>query len=152
MMEPIEKITEFVLPLLDGTDMFIVKMIIKPTNNVKLYLDADTGLSIQNCTEINRKLYHMILESGMFPDDDFSLEVSSPGVDEPLVNNRQFQKNKGRTLMVTDMEGKVVTGKLTEVTEETLILEVPVPKSKNTVATEIGRAQIKAAIVQVSFK
>src|SRR5690606_37903099 len=101
MTEVLEKITDMVSPLLEGTDMFITGIHIKPTNNIKLYLDADSGLSIEKSATINRKLYKLIEAEGMFPDGDFSLEVSSPGIDEPLVSIRQYVKNTGRTLLVT---------------------------------------------------
>jgi ribosome maturation factor RimP len=79
MAEIIEKVYELLEPLLDGTDMFIVNIKLKPTNNIKVYLDADSGFSIDKCSLINRRLYALLEETQMFPDGDFSLEVSSPG-------------------------------------------------------------------------
>ncbi len=152
MAEIIEKVYSLLEPLLDGTDMFIVNIKVKPTNNIKVYLDADSGFSINKSSSINRKLYAAIEAEAMFPDGDFSLEVSSPGVDEPITQLRQYRKNVGRKLSVTDNEDKEVTGMLQEVTEEHLVLEVKGKKAKDPVVImEIPFVNIKKAIVQIIF-
>ena len=78
---------------------------IRPTNNIKVFLDADLGISIDKCVSYNRALYKEIVESGIFPDGDFSLEVSSPGLEEPLKLRRQYQKNIGRNVEVMLKDG-----------------------------------------------
>ncbi len=60
----------------------------------------------------NRALYKQIEAEGIFPDGDFSLEVSSPGLDEPLKLKRQYQKNIGRNVEVTLQDGSKKEGKL----------------------------------------
>ncbi|HLO71724.1 MAG TPA: hypothetical protein VK167_12680, partial [Flavipsychrobacter sp.] len=147
----LEKIKLLTEPLLEGTDMFIVNVKIKPTNNIKLYLDADGGLSVGKSAEINRKLYKLIEAEAMFPDGDFSLEVSSPGVDEPLLSDRQYKKNIGRTVLITPAEGKDILGLLKEVLEDKLVLEVKVPKKKETTLVEVPLADIKKTVVQITF-
>jgi ribosome maturation factor RimP len=131
----IEQIRTLTEPLLEGSDMFIVNVRIKPTNNIKLYLDADSGLNISKSASVNRKLAALIEESGMFPDGDFSLEVSSPGVDEPLVSMRQYKKNVGRTVLITynNEETPETLGVLKEVTEDEQQVEIPVSDIKKTV-------------------
>jgi len=151
MSDVLEKIKVLTAPLLEGTDMFIVNVKIKPTNNIKLYLDADGGLSVGKSAEINRKLYKLIEAEAMFPDGDFSLEVSSPGVDEPLLSDRQYKKNIGRTVLITPAEGKDILGLLKEVLEDKLVLEVKVPKKKETTVVEVPLADIKKTVVQITF-
>lgn len=152
MAEIIEKVYSLLEPLLEGTDIFIVNIKVKPINNIKVYLDADSGFSIQKSSSINRKLYHLIEELQLFPEGDFSLEVSSPGVDEPLVNKRQYMKNIGRKVAVTDKEDKEITGILKDVTDESLLLEVKGKKAKDPViVSEIPFSNIKKTIVQIIF-
>ncbi len=151
MAEIIEKIQAFIEPLLEGTDVFIVDIKIKPTNNFKVFLDADGGFSIEKCVAVNRKLYHLIEESGMYPDGDFSLEVSSPGIDEPLTMLRQYKKNVGRKIAVTDTEDKETVGMLTAVSDEAITMEVKTGKTKEIVTVEIPFAKIKKTIVQIIF-
>ncbi len=86
---------------------FLVDVTIRPVNNIKVFLDVDTGVVIERCVAYNRKLYNLITETGLFPDGEFSLEVSSPGIDEPLKMHRQYVKNIGRLLEVTQVEGDV---------------------------------------------
>jgi len=152
MAEVTEQIKELLEPLLEGTDMFLVNLKIKPTNNIKVFLDADGGLSIDKSAKVNRKLYALIEEQGLFPDGDFSLEVSSPGVDEPLTSHRQYRKNVGRTVAVTtNPDLPEIIGVLKEVGEEQIVLEVKVPKRKETMLTEIPLADIKKIVVQIVF-
>ena len=152
MPEIVEKINSLLQPLLDGTDIFIVNVKVKPVNNIKVFLDADSGFSIEKCTMVNRKLYAQIEETQMFPDGDFSLEVSSPGVDEPLVQGRQYKKNIGRKVMVTDNEGKERTGMMTDVTDEHIVLEMKGAKAKDAkIIEEIPFTNIKSTVVQVIF-
>ena len=151
-MDSIEQIKILLEPLLVGTDMFVVNVKMKPTHNVKVYLDADSGLSIAKSAEINRKLYALIEEKAIFPEGDFSLEVSSPGVDEPLVSERQYKKNIGRTVAIAFQDDSAEkTGILKEVTEDSLTLEVKLPKKKETELTEIPFSIIKTITVQIVF-
>jgi ribosome maturation factor RimP len=152
MSEIIEKTYSLLEPLLEGTDIFVVGIKVKPTNNIKVYLDADGGFSIQMASSVNRKLYAAIEAGGIFPDGDFSLEVSSPGIDEPLANLRQYRKNIGRKVTVTDKEDKEHTGMLKEVTEAHITLEVKPKKPKDpTVDLDIPFLNIKKTIVQIIF-
>jgi ribosome maturation factor RimP len=102
---------------------FLVEVRIKPTNNVKVFIDADQGISIEKLVQLNRKLYKDIEESGFFPSGDFSLEVSSPGLDEPFKLHRQYVKNIGRYVEVLLHDGVKKEGKLVQVTEGEIDLE-----------------------------
>ena len=152
MTDVLEKIVSLTEPLLVGTDMFIVRIKNKSTNNIKLFLDADGGLSIEKSAGINRKLYKLIEEEAIFPDGDFSLEVSSPGVDEPLANERQYKKNIGRNVLIVLSDGLEKEGKLKAVDEEKLTLEVKLKKKKETIIEEVLLSDISKTIVQVSLK
>ena len=138
--------------LLEG-DIFLVDLKVKPTNNIKIYLDADSGLGIERCIKINRALYKQIEEQGLYPDGDFSLEVSSPGVDEPLKLLRQYIKNKGRNVEVTYNDGTKKEGKLLEVGEDSITIEFTEGKGKKAVVHQptIPFAEIKQTKVLIKF-
>ncbi|MBC7848368.1 MAG: ribosome maturation factor [Chitinophagaceae bacterium] len=104
-------------------EYFVVEIKIKPTNNVKVFLDGDQGITIEKCIAFNRALYKQLEETKLFPEDDFSLEVSSPGLDEPLKLHRQYKKNVGRLVEVLLKDGVKIDGKLMEVTEDGIIIE-----------------------------
>jgi len=94
----VEAITELVENLIKDSSYFIYDIFIKPTNNIKIFLDGDDGITINAIAPINRALRNQIEELNWYPEGDFSLEVSSPGIDEPLKFVRQYRKNIGRTL------------------------------------------------------
>lgn len=148
-IQTVEKLVE---PLLQE-DIFLVSIKIKPTNNIKIYLDADNGLGIEKCIKINRALYKLMEEMGIYPEGDFSLEVSSPGIDEPLKLLRQYKKNIGRNVEVITNNEKKREGKLTEVSEEKIGLEYSEGKGKKAVAKkdEIYFTDIKQTTVQIKF-
>ena len=52
-------------------EVFLVEVKIKPTNNIKIFLDADQGLSIDRLIRYNRKLYRELEESSLFPMEIF---------------------------------------------------------------------------------
>jgi len=110
---------------------FLVDIRIKPTNNIKVFLDGDSGITIETCVRFNRILYKKIEEANIFPAGDFSLEISSPGIDEPLKLIRQYRKNIGRKAEIILQDGIKKEGRLVEVSEDGIILEEAVGKNRN---------------------
>jgi ribosome maturation factor RimP len=137
----------------EEADLFLVEIKIKPTHNIKIFIDGDKGVSIEKLVQYNRKLYRRIEETGVFPNGDFSLEVSSPGLDEPLKLHRQYLKNIGRFVEVTDREGGRKEGKLLEVSESELLLEEEKGKGKKKeiVQYSIPFEEIKATKIQIKI-
>ncbi len=154
-----EQIESFLHQCLEGTDCFLVSFKVKPTNNYKIYLDSDSGLTLEKCLKVNRQLRRLIEEEGIYPEGDFSLEVSSPGVDAPLKLHRQYVKNIGRSLEIelNDEEAKGLTGKLVAVEEDRIVLENTVKQKKTVktepevIKTEIQLSDIKSATVVIEF-
>ncbi|MDQ6755936.1 MAG: ribosome assembly cofactor RimP [Bacteroidota bacterium] len=154
-------IEEYINTQLKGSeDVFLVEVKIIPGNNIKVFLDADNGITIEKCIKVNRALYKQIEESDLFPNGDFSLEVSSPGVDEPLKLHRQYKKNIGRTVEVTMNDGTKKKGKLDAVNDEDLpagqagiMLEERTGQGKKAVSktTYILFNQVKHTKVLVTF-
>ena len=134
-------------------DIFFVDMKVKPTNNIKIFLDADSGLGIEKCIKINRRLYRQVEEMGFYPEGDFSLEVSSPGIDEPLKMLRQYVKNIGRTVEVTLNDDTTKEGVLLEANEEGIVIEFTEGKNKKAVNTKllVLFTDIKQTVVQIKF-
>lgn len=132
---------------------FLVEIRIKPTNNIKVFIDGDQGISLSDLIDYNRKLYRQIEEDGLYPDGDFSLEVSSPGLDEPLKLFRQYGKNIGRYVEVTLTDGSRKEGKLITATEDGIVIETETGKGKKkqTAQESIIFEQIKTTKIQVKF-
>jgi ribosome maturation factor RimP len=132
---------------------FLVEVRIKPTNNIKVFIDADEGIILSTLIDYNRKLYKILEESGLFPADDFSLEVSSPGLDEPLKKNRQYKKNVGRYVHITRNDTSVVEGKLIEATDDGVIVETETGKGKKKEIKQetVLFTDIKTTKIQIKF-
>ena len=153
LIDTIEKmLTDLLAP--DSGD-FIVSIKIKPTNNIKIFLESDGegGMTIEKCVRYNRGLYKQIEESAMFPDGDFSLEVSSPGIGEPLLKHRQYVKNKGRSVEVVFNDDTLKEGTLVEVTETDILIEEVTGKGKKADTKQhlIPFENIKTTTVQIQF-
>jgi ribosome maturation factor RimP len=146
----VKQLTEKVEALITDSTLFLVELTISPANNIKIFIDGDTGVTIEAVSKINRALYRQ-LEEEEFLNGDFSLEVSSPGVDEPLKFLRQYNKNIGRKVEVTLNEGEPVEGVLKIATEAEITLEETIGKKKETKETVIPFSNIKKTVVQISF-
>jgi ribosome maturation factor RimP len=134
-------------------EYFCVNVRIKPTNNIKIYVDGDNGISIGACALFNKKIYQLIEEKNWYPDGNFSLEISSPGIEEPLMFYRQYVKNKGRFVEVIMTDGQKKQGKLIAATPENFIIERTEGKGKKAqqIQETIFYSNIKTTTVQIKF-
>ena len=137
-------------------DKFVVEVLIsgkKIPKRVLVIVDGDRGVTIDDCAELSRALSKNLDERALFGDENYLLEVSTPGLDHPLKLKRQYYKNTGRSLKVTTKE-RVVEGKLKEVTDDkiVLMLETGTGKKKEISETEIPFSEIDKTFVLVSFK
>jgi ribosome maturation factor RimP len=148
-------------PMLEDGRFFVVDIVFKPSKvsqKITILVDSDEGITIQECTSISRRLAKQLEELEVFS-EAYTLEVSSPGLDQPLILLRQFLKNLGRNLKVTLKTGEAISGILKEATEETVKLQLPLPKKKTKIPVdeasllkEINRNDISKAVIEISFK
>ena len=131
---------------------FLVDVSIKPTNNIKVFVDADQGAAIDQLSKINRALYKWV-EENLFPNGDFSIEVSSPGLDEPLKLERQYMKNIGRNVEVLLKNGIKKEGKLLSASDNEIVLEEEKGqgKKKEIIQHIIFKEEIKTTKIQIKF-
>ena len=138
----------------DRPELFLVAIKMLPNNKLIIHVDGDEGISIQDCAAISRHVgFHLEEENTI--EKAYNLEVSSPGVGEPLLLNRQYQKNIGRDLSVKLSEGVVKEGKLLSVTENAISIEEKVKekgKKVQLVETQIEFNKIVETKVLISFK
>ena len=134
-------------------DCFLVDVKLKPGNNIQVFVDADAGLPISRCIAYNRALYKQIEEKALFNDGDFSLEVSSPGLEEPLKLVRQYSKNIGRLVEVVMKDGRKVVGKLVSASAEEVEVEETKGKGKKqeVIQHKLAYADIKSTKIQIVF-
>ena len=133
--------------------VFLVEVRIKPVNNIKVFIDGDQGVSIEKLVQYNRRLYKQLEEENLYPEGDFSLEISSPGLDEPLKLNRQYSKNIGRFVEVTHLNDVKREGKLISASDGEIVIEEIKGKGKKmeTVQHTIPFSEIKTTKIQIKF-
>jgi ribosome maturation factor RimP len=138
--------------LANGQFIVDVSVSSRPPRKVVVLVDADQGITIDDCAEISRQLSKTLDETGLI-DDNFFLEVSTPGIEHPLKLKRQYRKNIGRKLKLK-LSDKTIEGKLEEVSDEKIRLtqEVGQGKNKSMQSIDVPFADIDKAFVMVSFK
>ena len=92
----------------ENPSLFLIELNIGIDNSINIILDGDNGVTLNDCIKISRFIEHQLDRD----DEDFSLEVTSSGVGNPLKNSRQFLKNIGRKLKVELLNGSSLQGLL----------------------------------------
>ncbi len=150
-----EKILELVNKFIEGSDLFLVDIQVSHSNDIKILIDRHEGISIEECVRLSK-----VIDNSLDRDsEDFQLEVSSPGLNEPLKVPGQYNKNLGRDVEVTTSEGKKHEGKLIRLTDTGFVIEElvkvkgekkrPVIKS---VETEFSHDMVQSVKAMVVFK
>lgn len=157
MMNLDQQIRDWLEGEIKNRSFFLVDLEIKSgfkRMEIAVFLDSMEGIQIEECAEISRKLSNW-LEEGDLVVDAYNLEVSSPGIDAPINQDWQFEKNKGRRIKVWMKEGENMEGVL-EKKEGNQVFLFKEKKHKHLVkidkvATQVSLDQIDKIKVQVSF-
>jgi|TARA_B110000211_G_C13946189_1_gene494004 ribosome maturation factor RimP len=110
----VKKIRQLAEDFLEGSPGFIVDVKVASGNVIRIALENDDRTSITDCVELSRHI------EGSFDreEEDFSLDVGSPGLDQPLKVLRQYLKIIGKQIAVNPIDGKKIEGELMSVEEE----------------------------------
>lgn len=117
--------------------LFLIDLEITADNQIRVTLDGDTGVKVEDCIAISRAIEHNLDE-----ELDFSIDVMSCGASEPLTMQRQYVKNVGRNVLVKTDKGEQIEATLTAADKENITLNwkarepKPVGKGKVTVKKE----------------
>lgn len=133
-------------------ELFIVDVSLTGPRNqqkLKVLLDGDKGVTIDQCAEVSRKLAGRLEENEVFP-GAYHLEVSSAGIDQPLKFKRQYYKNIGRQVKVLLNDGKEAKGFLESVTEKGITVKTLL-KKKEELLNNIEFENIQHIKVLVTF-
>jgi len=138
----------------DNKSLFLIDFRIGSDNSIKIVIDGDHGVTLQDCMMVSRAIEHNLDREEV----DFALEVTSAGATEPLTIPRQYSKNIGRKMEVRTSE-TTFEGNLTAANQDTITLEwkarepKPIGKGKITVAKkqEIPFSEIVKAKVVLKF-
>ncbi len=93
---------------------------------LRIFIDKDGGVGVDDCEVFSRALGDE-LDSKDPIDEEYVLEVSSPGVDRKLKTEREFKHYLGREVDVklfkADENGKEFSGVLTDYEDKVAVIE-----------------------------
>ena len=150
------KVTELLNQALEeNPSLFLIDMSISTDNKIRIIIDGDAGVTVEDCIAVSRAIEHNLDRE----EEDFSLEVMSAGVSEPLTISRQYKKNIGRNLKVKTDKGETIEGEIVQANEDAVTLTwrarepKPVGKGKVTVQKEavVPYNEIVEAKVMITF-
>lgn len=158
------EVTERIEQLLDAkyagdeqfADCFTVEVELKPGNKLNVFLDSDSGLTMDKCQKISRYLESHLDAHGWLG-DKYTLEVSSPGLSRPFKFPRQYRNNLGRMVVVTLLDKSQRSGILKAADDqqitllETIVEKEGKKKKQIDVETLIPFDQIEKTIVKPVF-
>ena len=135
---------------------FIVDVNVSSSNNIRVEIDGDKGVNINDCVAISRHIESSLDRE----EEDFELTVSSAGMDQPFKILRQYQRYLGREVEVKVKGGEKLKGKLLSANEEKVELEIVEKKKlegkkKKQLVTEqriVPMDQVNETKVVISFK
>ncbi len=151
-----EKVKELLDQALEeNKSLFLIDFSITEGNQIRVIIDGDNGVTVKDCIAVSRAIEHNIDRE----ETDFSLDVASAGVSEPLSIPRQYKKNIGRKLKVRTQNQDIFEGTLTKVDDKEIELQwkarepKPIGKGKVTVQKEqvLDYKDIAEAIVMITF-
>jgi ribosome maturation factor RimP len=137
-------------------EQFIVVLDIQLGNKIYIELDnVEKATSITDCIKMSRQVEHNLDRET----EDFSLEVTSPGLDKPFRVFKQYVKNIGRPVIVKRIEGEKLEGTLLIAEEDHIIIEtkekkrIEGRKAKEWVIEEVNipMSEIKETLVKIVF-
>jgi ribosome maturation factor RimP len=144
-----EKIAEIGRP-----DLFMVSGKLLPNGKLVILVDGDNGIGIAECVQISRYVGFKLEEEDVIK-TAYNLEVSSPGIDTPLTQVRQYSKNIGRNLAIKMADGAKREGTLTAITADAVTIEEKIKekgKKAEIVESVIPIDKITETKVLISFK
>ena len=139
----------------ENPELFLIDLKFLADNKISVEVDGDHGVTLKECIRISRGI-EQNLDREI---EDFSLEVASPDIANPLKVNRQYIKNINRVLTLKLKDNTTIEGVLKNVTDHEIELEwktreaKPLGKGKVTVSknSTISYSDILEAKVKIIF-
>ncbi len=136
--------------ILTGKDIFLVGVKVDNNNKIVVLIDKQEGISIDDCVLVSRELEEKLDRDN----EDFALEVSSPGLDAPFRVIEQYHKYVGRKISVVKKDGDKLEGILKEIDKNGIVLEMKKSKKgqqKDQLLYELLFLEIKSVRASIQF-
>ncbi|MCX5310294.1 ribosome maturation factor RimP [Streptomyces sp. NBC_00154] len=121
---------------------------------LRIIVDSDEGVELDACAELSRAISEKLDETDAMGEDEYVLEVSSPGADRPLTEHRHYVRATGRLvklqLAAEGAAGELVA-RIIAVDDDGLDLEVPGVKGRRPTSRRVAFDEIAKARVEIEF-
>lgn len=143
-----EKIEKWLAPKMEMEELFLVEVLIGSDFKIKVFVDSDTNeLTIRKCVRVSRHLEEY-LDVDEEVAEKYTLDVSSPGLENALKIPRQYKKLIGKTLKIHTFEEEFFLVRLLAVGEN----EIEVKNTSIKDKTLKGRKPKKIVLDETPFK
>ncbi len=121
------KIREVVEGCVEKSEFFLIELVLRGTEKhrvIEVYIDGEKNVSADDCAVLSREIDEQ-LQILLAKQPNYRLEVSSPGIDRPLIFLKQYPKHIGRNFEISFQAGEKtqkIKGRLTAVNGENLSL------------------------------
>ncbi len=143
--ELLHAITELGVRAAESTGIEIADIELKGSGRsrfLRVYIDKPGGVTHGDCEIISERMGKLLDESETIPEDSYTLEVSSLGVERPLAKPRDFERVLGQKIQVFLREpidnAKQFEGTLLSLTDGVLEIQLA---SDQRVDVPLGRLQ-----------
>jgi ribosome maturation factor RimP len=112
---------------------------------LRIAVDKDGGVTLDDVADATRQISSVLDESDAMGEQPYTLEVTSPGTDRPLVHPRHWRRNRGRLVKVSMADGRALTGRITGSDDERATVDV------DGAAHELPFDEVARAKVEIEF-
>lgn len=112
---------------------------------LRVAVDRDGGVTLDDVADATREVSRVLDGSDVMGQQPYTLEVSSPGTDRPLVLPRHWRRNRGRLVAATLVDGRTVTGRITECDDARAVLDVD-GDAREVTLDEVAKAKIQVEL------
>lgn len=129
-------------------DQVVVDAAARPAR-ITVVADGDSGLDLDSLATLSKTASELLDQLDRPGDTPYVLEVTSPGVDRPLAEEKHFRRARGRKVELTLADDSQLTGRIGHTDAEAV--EVVVRAGRDFAVRRIDLADIVKAVVQVEF-
>lgn len=140
-----EDISAAIRPIIEASGNYLEELTITSAGKVKILtviVDSDSHLNLDQITAVTKEISEVIETLEELGDSAFTLEVTSPGIDRPLIKPRHWRKNFNRLVKITMTSGQDIQGRIGEATETAVLVG----------DQKISFEDIKRAVLEIEFK
>jgi ribosome maturation factor RimP len=140
-----EQVAAVITPAIQALGFYVEDISITSAGRrsmLTVIVDGDTHLSLDQVTVATKAISEIVENLPTLGNNPFTLEVTSPGLDRPLTKPRHWRKNKDRLIKIVLNDGKEITGRIIDSTDDLVIVD----------EQKVAFVDIKRATLEIEFK